>query len=131
MPKHHRSQKLAAVSAQTTPRPGIINGQHPTPVLATAAIKERLADLKQAVKCPEYAALRPVERDLSALSRTVHRTVSDGVYQIAKTEDGLRGLYELLKKAHGTCIPAHHLTLLLSPLLRQLHRAGNDIGQLL
>ena len=108
-----------------------MNGQNPTPVLATAAIKERLADLKQTLKCPEYAELRPVERDLSALSRTIRRTVSDGVYQIAKTEDGLRGLYELLKKSHGTRIPAHRLASLLCPLLRQLHRAGNDIGQVL
>ena len=108
-----------------------MSGQKLTPVLAITVIRERLALLQQAVDRPEHAELRPLLADLNALCRTIQRTVSDGVYQLAKTDDGLKGLLDLLEKSGSTRVVAHRLASLMAPLQQQLHGTRDDIGQLL
>ena len=103
----------------------------PTPTLAIAAMRERLILLQHAVKRPEHAELRQVQIDLSALCDAMHRTLSDGVYQLAQSDDGLQGLLDLLEKAGSARIAADRLLCLLAPLQRQRYRTRDEIGQLL
>ena len=128
--KHHQPQKFAAVSAPISQQSSrAING--PTPTLAIAALRERLTLLQHAFKSPEYAALRQVQVEMSALCDAMHRTISDGIYQLAQSDDGLQGLLDLLEKAGSARIAADRLLCLLAPLQRQRYRTRNDIGQLL
>ena len=97
--------------------------------LALAMLDAELQQLRSQPDLPP-AAVASLAR-LASLCSAARDGVDQGLQQLLCTDDGLKGLLRLLRRAGQASLPAGHIAALLRPLRRQLARAGDKISRLL